>query len=443
MNERGVGLGRVNGGVVFVPHTAVGDVVAATVVKQTRSYRVAHLDEIITPAPCRIAPDCAVCRACGGCTYRHMTYAAECAVKQKRVNDCLRRIGGFSLTVEELLPSPTVDRYRNKAQLPVGRDAAGRPAVGFYAPHSHRIIPLRRCLLQPEKFDRLAAAFVAALEEANAPIYNEETGQPGVRHLCLRTGFATGETLACICTVGPLPNAHRYVQALRAAEPTLTGVLHCRNDRPTNVVLAGETRLLYGRGTYTDRLLGVPFTLSLPSFYQVNSAAAERLFLRAGEYAAAKSGQTVVDLYCGAGAVGLSAAPNAGRLIGVEVVPSAVEDARRNAAAAGRQNAEFWAMDAAEAGERLAREGIKPDVVFVDPPRKGCAESLLRLLAGQICPDRLVYISCDPATLSRDAALLARLGYALRRVTAVDLFPRTPHVESVALFTQAAKGAEV
>lgn len=435
MTADGNGVGRYEGQAIFVPHTAPGDRALVKIIKTAKNYGVGRLMQLLEAAPCRIAPDCPVCRPCGGCAYRHITYEAECAVKKKRVNDCLTRIGGLDLQVEELIPSPKAERYRNKAQFPVGLDENGHPVLGFYAPHSHRIVPTDTCRLQPEVFDRLCRAFLAYMQEQGVSVYHPETGSGTVRHFYLRMGFATGQVMACVVIgKGNLPNPGRLVELLQEAYPAITGILINRNPNPTNVILGEQTLCIYGKDTIEDVLLDVPFTLSLHSFYQVNPAAAALLFGRAADYAAVGREDTVIDLYCGTGAVGFCAGKNAGRLIGVEIVPQAVANAKENARRMGREGCEFLCMDASAAADELARRGTVPDVVFVDPPRKGCDRQLLETVAAGLAPKRLVYISCDPATLARDAALLKELGYPMQKATAVDLFPRTPHVETVALF---------
>ncbi len=434
MTAEGNGIGRFEGQAVFVPHTAVGDEVKVKIIKTAKNYAVGRLMELTKSADCRISPDCPVCGPCGGCTYRHITYEAECEIKKKRVNDCLARIGGLDVQVEEIIPSPKVDGYRNKAQFPVGLDADGQPILGFYAPRSHRIVKTEGCQLQPAVFDRLCQAFLTYMKEQKVSVYDPQKGTGMVRHFYLRMGFATGQVMACVVIgKGNLPHRERLVALLKEAHPEITGILVNRNPKPTNVILGEETVCIDGKDTIDDVLMDVPFTLSLHSFYQVNPAAVEKLFTRAADYAAVGDGDTVVDLYCGAGAVGFCAGKQAGKLIGVEIVPQAVENAKQNAKRIGRENCEFMCMDAAEAAKELARRGVKPDVVFVDPPRKGCDQSVLQTIANDFAPKRVVYISCDPATLARDAAIFKDLGYHMEKATAVDLFPRTPHVETVAL----------
>jgi 23S rRNA (uracil1939-C5)-methyltransferase len=435
MTAEGNGIGRHEGQAVFVPHTAPGDEVLVKIIKVAKNYAVGRLLEVVTPASCRIEPDCDVCKPCGGCAYRHITYEAECDIKRKRVNDCLSRIGGLDVQVEEMIPSPVVEGYRNKAQFPVGLDEKGEPVLGFYAPRSHRIVPTQNCRLQPDVFDRLCEAFLSYMKEQNLSVYDPETGKGLVRHFYLRIGFATGQVMACVVVGnGNLPKTERLIHYLTSVHPEITGILVNCNPKPTNVILGEKTTCIYGKETIDDVLMDVTFTLSLHSFYQVNPAAATLLFERAAQYADVGEKDTVMDLYCGAGAVGFCAGKKAGHLIGVEIVPQAVENAKENARRMGRENCEFLCMDASQAADQLAKRSIKPDVVFVDPPRKGCDKELLETIAYRLQPKKLVYISCDPATLARDAAVLKNIGYQMEKATAVDLFPRTPHVETVALF---------
>ncbi len=438
MTHEGNGIGRHNGCAVFVPHTAPGDTVRVKIIKTAKSYAVGHLEEVLTPSPCRIEPDCAVWKPCGGCCYRHISYEGECDIKLKRVNDCLERLGGVACRAKEILPSPVVEGYRNKAQYPIGVDKEGNPVLGFYAPKSHRIVPVRGCKLQPKEFDLLCDVFLKYVKQYRVSVYNGETGKGLLRHFYLRMGFATNEIMVCVvATAKTLPFQEELIEMLCNACPNVKSIMVNVNAKPTNVILGNEIHCIYGENTITDVLMDVPFTLSAHSFYQVNPKAAALLFQKAAHYANVTPNDTVVDLYCGTGAVGFCAGNGAGNLIGVEVVPQAVENAKYNAAKMGKTNAEFLCMDASEAAKELAKRGVKPNVVFVDPPRKGCEKEVLQTIAYDFKPNRLVYISCDPATLSRDAALLQEMGYVMKEATAVDMFPRTPHVETVALFVRA------
>ncbi len=437
MTHEGNGIGRFEGCAVFVPHTAPGDTVRVKIIKTAKSYAVGHLEQVLAPALCRVEPDCAVWKPCGGCCYRHISYEAECEIKLKRVNDCLERLGGVECRVKEILSSPIIQGYRNKAQYPIGVDKEGNPVLGFYAPKSHRIVPVNGCKLQPKEFDLLCETFLEYVKRYKVSVYNTETGKGLLRHFYLRMGFATNEIMVCVvATNKTLPFKEKLIEMLCDACPNVKSIMVNVNKKPTNVILGAEIHCIYGESTITDILMDVPFTLSAHSFYQVNPKAAALLFQKAADYAEVTVEDTVVDLYCGTGAVGFCAGQKAGQLIGVEVVPQAVENAKLNAAKMGKTNAEFLCMDAAKAAQELAKRGVKPTVVFVDPPRKGCDKEVLQTIAKDFQPKRLVYISCDPATLSRDAALLEEMGYSMQKATAVDMFPRTPHVETVALFVQ-------
>ena len=437
MTSEGNGIGRYEGCAVFVPHTAPGDTVRVKIIKTAKSYAVGHLEEVLVPAAGRIDPDCDVWKPCGGCCYRHISYEAECEIKLKRVNDCLERLGGVKCRAKEILPSPVTNGYRNKAQYPIGLDKEGNPVLGFYAPKSHRIVPVSGCKLQPAEFDALCNAFLSYVKQYKVSVYHGETGKGLLRHFYLRMGFATNQIMVCIvATAKTLPFQDKLVEMLCNACSMVTSIMVNVNNKPTNVILGDEIHCLYGENTIEDVLMEVPFTLSAHSFYQVNPKAAALLFQKAADYAGVTKDDTVVDLYCGTGAVGFCAGKQAGSLIGVEVVPQAVENAGFNALRMGKNNAEFLCMDAAKAAGELAKRGVKPGVVFVDPPRKGCDKEVLQTIAFDFKPKRLVYISCDPATLSRDASLLEEMGYEMKEATAVDMFPRTPHVETVALFVR-------
>ncbi len=432
-SAEGFGVGRVAGMAVFVPLTAVGDTADIRIVKVKSNYAFGRLVSLETPSPDRVEPDCPCFAQCGGCAWRHISYAAECAGKERRVADALTRIGGLSVRPAPLLAAASPDRYRNKAQYPV--DAQG--AFGFYARHSHRVVPCADCRLQPALFAPVAAAVSDWVRRFDVPVYDAATHRGLLRHLYLREAGATGELMVTLVVNGDrLPAVEALLSSLQsAAGERLASVVLNRNTSRTNVILGDACRTLYGKDFITDVLCGVRVRLSPLSFYQVNRPMAEVLYRKAAEYAE-PAGKRLLDLYCGTGTVGLSMAHDAAGLTGVEIVPVAVADAVRNAADNGIANARFLCADAAEAAARLARAGQKPDVVLLDPPRKGCDEALLETVAHDFAPERIVYISCDPATLARDAARLQALGYPLREVTPVDLFPRTAHVECVALFTR-------
>ncbi len=429
----GSGVGRYEGVAVFVPLTAVGDVISARILKVKKNYVFAKAEEIIKPSACRISPHCSVFKQCGGCVFRHISYESECLYKQNRVRETMRRIGKVDIYPQPIIAAVSEDRYRNKAQYPIAADGS----VGFYAKHSHRVVSSEDCLLHPQEFKTASDIFTRFIRENNISVYSEETKKGLVRHLYLRRGEATGEIMVCVVANGEkLPHADILIDNLKATfGDALKSVVLNVNRKDTNVVLGDKNILLYGREYIYDILCGVKVRISPFSFYQVNHDMAERLYEKAREYAAPE-GKNILDLYCGAGTIGLSMARNAKSIIGVEIVKAAVADANENAHDNDIKNARFICGDAAEAAKRLRAEGTPADVVILDPPRKGCEESLLKTVAQDFAPERVVYVSCDVATLARDTAILEKLGYKLQEYTPVDLFPRTSHVETVALFQQ-------
>ncbi len=432
VSAEGNGVGHYEGMAVFVPGTTVGDVLKVHIVKVKKNYCFGKAVEIITESDARVAVDCPVFSKCGGCVFRHIEYGFESKLKAKRVEETMRRIGGIELKAKPVLIGKP-DRYRNKAQYPV--DAGGR--VGFFAVHSHRIIPVEDCLLQPAEFKAAANAFSHFIEKHGISVYSEETGRGLVRHFYLRKAEATGEIMAAVVINGDfLPESKQLLADLKdtLGERLKTLVLNI-NKEDTNVILGKENKVIYGDGYITDILCSNKIRINPLSFYQVNRTMAEVLYKKAEEYAAPEK-KAVLDLYCGAGTIGLSFAKKAESIIGVEIIPEAIEDAKFNAALNGIENARFICADAAEAAIMLKKEGVKTDVVVLDPPRKGCSSGLLNTVAADFAPERIVYVSCDCATLARDCKILGEMGYAVEEYTPVDLFPRTSHVETVALLTR-------
>ena len=432
------------GMVVFLPRTAIGDVVRSRIVKVQKNHAFGRVEEVLTASPDRGADPCGGCAVfgrCGGCTWRHVTYAAELRYKQQWVADTLSRIGGLTVAPLPIVGADDPDRYRNKAQFPVAPAQPGgadpfTPQIGFFAPRSHQIVPVRDCLLQPESFAPVLDA-VADWMTQNGVLPYDETEHTGLlRHIFIRQGAVTGQMMVClVCRSGRLPDVPGLIRRARAAAPQLTSLCVDLNRARTNVILGGDGFTLWGEDAITDELCGLRFRLSPWSFYQVDHAQTERLYRLAAEAAALTGEETLLDLYCGTGTIGLSMAHRARQLIGVEIVPAAVEDARRNAQQNGIDNARFLCADAAAAARQLADESVRPDVIVLDPPRKGCDPSLIRTMCG-MAPSRIVYISCDPATLSRDLRLLGEAGYRTVQVQPVDFFPRTAHCENIALLTK-------
>lgn len=428
-----------DGEAVFVPGTAPGDEARVRIVKDCGRYAFGILDELLTPSPDRIPVDCPVAGPCGGCSLRHLDYAAELRAKQESVLDAFRRIGGLEVPVLDILPSPEVDRYRNKVQFPVGVDKNGVPCIGFYAGRTHRIVPCPDCKLQPGVLNEIGNALCAFFAQQGIRPYDEQSGKGLVRHIFLRRGAHSGQIMVClVCTRAKLPHAEQLCTALREQFPAISTILLNVNAKNTNVILGSENHILYGPGYIEDTLCGVPVRLGPLSFYQVNTLAAERLYGVAAQYAQLTPDDALLDLYCGMGTIGLSMADQCRELIGVEIVPEAIESAKANAARMGETVAaksRFFCADAGQAATQLAAEGLHPDIVMLDPPRKGCDEATLSAVV-RMAPRRVVYVSCNPATAARDAAWLEKNGYHAEKVQPVDLFPRTKHVEAVLLLTK-------
>ena len=428
-----------DGEAVFVPGTAPGDEARVRIVKDCGRYAFGILDELLTPSPDRIPVDCPVAGPCGGCSLRHLDYAAELRAKQESVLDAFRRIGGLEVPVLDILPSPEVDRYRNKVQFPVGVDKNGVPCIGFYAGRTHRIVPCPDCKLQPSVLNEIGNALCAFFAQQGIRPYDEQSGKGLVRHIFLRRGAHSGQIMVClVCTRAKLPHAEQLCTALRGQFPAISTILLNVNAKNTNVILGSENHILYGPGYIEDTLCGVPVRLGPLSFYQVNTLAAERLYGVAAQYAQLTPDDALLDLYCGMGTIGLSMAEQCRELIGVEIVPEAIESAKANAARMGEAVAaksRFFCADAGQAATQLAAEGLHPDIVMLDPPRKGCDEATLSAVV-RMAPRRVVYVSCNPATAARDAAWLEQNGYHAEKVQPVDLFPRTRHCECITALTR-------
>ena len=433
----GSGVGKTDDGIaVFVPLSAVGDELEVRVLKVKKTYAFGKIEKILTPAPSRITPDCPHFSRCGGCVWRHISYEEECLLKWQKVCDAVRRIGGIDAEIKPILGSERTLRYRNKAQLPLGMSPDGKLQMGFYAFHSHRIIDCADCALQPEIFAQVMQLTRGFLAQTDNDIYDESTGKGRLRHLYIRYGEVSGELMVCYVVNGNgLKQEDLLVKMLREGLPNLKTIVVNSNREKTNVILGNKNRTVYGSGYIEDELCGLRFIISPFSFWQVNRAQAERLYQKAREYAALKGDEVLLDLYCGTGTIGLTMARDCRELIGVEIIPDAVRDAENNAAVNSICNARFLCADAPQAAAQLEKEGVCPDVVILDPPRKGCGEDLVKTIA-RMNPKRVVYVSCDPATLARDLKYFAENAYETHEVTPVDMFPRTAHVESVVMMTR-------
>lgn len=431
LTSEGSGVGRYNGLAVFVNDTVPGDRIIAHIIKRSKNYAVGKIEKILSPSPSRIESDCPYSQRCGGCSFRNMTYDEELKYKLSRVNDSLERIGHLAIQTEEIIGARSVDYYRNKAQYPVSV-CEGELFAGFYAYKSHRIIPCSDCRLQPKDFEQGIKAFEKWVEAADVTSYDENSGKGLLRHIYFRKGFATDALMACAVINGDsIPKADLLIELLSKNLPNLKSVVVNINKSKTNVILGKTSKTIWGSDTISDRLLGKSFVISPNSFYQVNHSQCERLYERAKEYAGLTGSEVLLDLYCGVGTIGLTMADGVKRLVGIEIIPQAVENAKINAALNNITNAEFICADAAKGAELLREEGITPDVIILDPPRKGCDKALLDTVV-QMAPKKIVYVSCDSATLARDLEILKNKNYTAQRVTAVDMFPRTPHVEAVA-----------
>lgn len=426
--SEGLGVARIDGQAVFVHRALRGEDCDVLILKVLKNAAFGKAVRVYAPSPHRVEPDCPYYGRCGGCDFRHMDREEELEAKRQRVQDALRRVGGSRVEVEEILGAAETLRYRNKSQYPVSPEGK----VGFYQARTHCVTDVDGCLIQKPQADAAAAALRRYMAAHHVSGYDEKTGTGLVRHLYVRTN-AKGQSLICIVVNGEsLPCEATLTEQMRAAVPETVGVVLGVNTQHNNVILGDRYRTLWGQDTLTDVLCGHVFRLSIPSFYQVNREQAEVLYCRAVDYADLTGTELVLDLYCGAGTITLTMADKAKKVIGAEIVAPAVENARENAVAGGVENVEFFCGDAADIAVKLAAEHLRPDVICVDPPRKGLAPAVIDAMV-QMAPKRIVYVSCDPATLGRDVKLLEQKGYKALRATAVDLFPRTAHVETVCL----------
>lgn len=427
-SSEGYGVVRLDGAVAFVPRAIRGERVDVRITRVMKTHALGELVKIQSPSPERAAPDCPYYGRCGGCDFRHLTYKEELWAKRRRVQDALARIGGSGVLVEEILGAKNPEHYRNKCQYPVGPNGE----IGFFQARSHRVVPVERCLLQPEACDRTARAVGSWMKRYHVPAYDESTGRGLIRHIYVRTN-RRGQSLCCVVAAGrKVPREAELAALVLAAAPQTVGVVLNVNTKKGNVILGEQYRTIWGENFIMDTLCGLEFKLSVPSFYQVNREQAEVLYGKALEFAGLTGAETALDLYCGAGTITLCLASRARRVIGAEIVPAAIRDARENAARNGVKNVEFFCGDAADTAAMLEAQGLRPDVITVDPPRKGLSPEVIASAAA-MGPERIVYVSCDPATLGRDVRLFAEQGYEAARAAAVDMFPGTRHVETVVL----------
>ena len=432
----GEGIGKTDGFTVFVKDAVIGDTVRTKLIKVKKSYGYGRLLEIVSPSPDRVEPVCPIARQCGGCQLQALSYEEQLRFKEKKVRGHLERIGGFQdIPMEPIIGSDHPFHYRNKAQFPVGRRKDGRIITGFYAGRTHSIVETRDCALGIPENKEVLDRVIRHMESCQIPPYDEVTGKGLVRHILIRYGFATKELMVCLILNGKkLPKENILVEHLREI-PGMTSISINVNCKRNNVILGDELRILWGKGYITDRIGEISYRISPLSFYQVNPFQTYRLYEKALEYAGLTGGETVWDLYCGIGTISLFLAQKAGFVRGVEIVPQAIEDARKNADLNGLQNVEFFVGKAEELLPREYEEkGIRADVIVVDPPRKGCDEHLLSTII-EMAPEKVVYVSCDSATLARDLRYLCDHGFELKKVCPVDQFSQGVHVETVCLLS--------
>lgn len=466
----GEGIGKVEGMTLFIKDALPGDVVTAVIMKLKKTYGYARLLTILTPSPHRVIPRCPVSRKCGGCQLQALSYDKQLAFKQRKIKENLIRIGGFDESAVESWMQPIIGmeepyRYRNKAQFPIGTDKNGQPVAGFYAGRTHSIIPVEDCLLGRKENQTILNLILDFMKEYHISAYDEKSGKGLIRHVLIRCGFATGEIMVCLVINGNhLPHATELVSALRSV-PGMASISLNINKEQTNVILGSQVETLWGSAYITDSIGAISYRISPLSFYQVNPVQTAKLYQTALSYAGLTGNETVWDLYCGIGTISLFLAQNAKQVYGVEIVPQAIADAKENAKLNGITNARFFVgkaeevlpefygrqsgglsadsddrkVDASRADSDCAEEDmLHPDVIVVDPPRKGCEESLLATMV-QMAPERIVYVSCDSATLARDLKYLCGNGYDIRKVQGVEQFCQTVHVECVIMMQYCGK----
>ena len=425
----GQGVAKIEGCAVFIPNAIVGEKCRVRIEKAQKTWAAGKIVELLEKSPHRVNRECPAAKLCGGCDFWHMDYQEETRLKAERVRGCLNRIGGETLESLPILSAPTCYGYRTKAQYPVS-SKKGRAYAGFFRAGTHSVVENERCRILPAETDGVKDAVIDYVNHFRITVYDETTHKGLLRHIYVRRGAVSGQILVCLVVNGrKLPHTQELIQRLKKLSGFTTLVLSV-NEKKANTILGDEFITLYGPGYIEDTLCGLNFRLSPRSFYQVNHHQAQRLYQAAIQQAGITKSDTVLDLYCGVGTITLAMAGAAGKVIGVEVIPQAVEDARDNARRNGIENAEFFCGDAGQAALELEKNGVKADVAVVDPPRKGLNADTIEALA-RMAPRRIVYVSCDPATLARDVALLKERGYRLKNAMAADLFPRCAHVESI------------
>lgn len=435
INHDAIGVAKYEGMAIFVPRTAVGDVIKAKILKVNKNFAYGKTEEFLKKSPARIENDCPAYNKCGGCSLRHISYEEELKIKTNWVRENLKRIGGAEPDEIEVIPSPEEKEYRNKAQYPVGFDGE-KTIAGFYASRSHRIIDCGGCKLQPEYFNDIVNVVLKFMKEYGVKAYDEETGKGLIRHIYIRCGKSSGEIMLClVATSEKIPSADKLLRKLQNLPLNIVSVVLNVNPKNTNVILGDKNIVLYGKDGITDIMCGKKVDISSMAFYQVNKFAAEKLYYKAFEFAEFNGSENVVELYCGAGTISLAMSDKVKHITAVEIIPEAVENAKKNAEANDIKNIDFICDDAEGTAKKLAEKGERCDTVVVDPPRKGCGKEVLDAIV-KISPEKIVYISCNSSTLARDIKILSESGYKLKKTAVADLFPRTAHIETVVLLSK-------
>lgn len=438
LTGQGDGIAKNSDGItLFIPNSAIGDVLDVKILKVKKNYAYAKIEKIINPSENRISCDCECATKCGGCVFRHISYDSELKIKKQTVIDALNRIAGLAdVSVENIVGASSITRYRNKAILPVAINKDEKIEVGFFAKNTHRVVSFEDCLLHPQIFNKVIDVLKFWIDKYNISVYDEKTMQGIVRNLYIRIAESTGEIMVCIViNSNSLPCEKEFLALLLESVDEVKSVIINFNKQNTNVVLGKNSKLIYGNNYITDSLCGLSFDISLHSFYQVNRNQTEKLYSIVRECASLSKNDTVLDLYCGIGTIGLSLARNVKKVIGVEIVKEAIQNARQNALKNNITNAEFILADAALAVKEVERRKEKIDVIILDPPRKGCSVDVIEAVI-DFDPQKIVYVSCNPATLARDLKIFDQKNYKVKKVVPVDMFPRTGHVETVVLMTR-------
>ncbi len=437
MTTEGNGVGKYDGMAIFVPFTCIGDVVEVKIVKLQKSFCYGIVENIVTYSDDRVENDCEVFTKCGGCSFRHISYKKESEIKQSFVKDAFKRIAHLDVDFEEFLPSQNTEYYRNKAQYPVA-SINGKVVCGFYNKRSHRVIPFTGCKLQPVVFSKIVDEILEFANKNNITAYDEETKKGLLRHIYIRKGYYTNQIMVCFVVTNFEKDLFlRLSQVLVEKFDDIKSIVLNKNSKNTNVIMGKDCKTIFGEDIITDIMCGNKIELSPHSFYQVNTPQAEVLYKIAKEYADVKSDQKIIELYCGAGTIGLSMAKEAGFITAVEIVPEAIENAKKNAKINNINNINFVCSDAGDFADKISKTDEKSDVIIIDPPRKGCDRKTIDAMIN-ISPEKIVVISCNPATAARDCELICSDGkYKIEKAKAVDLFPRTTHVECVVLMSRA------